>query len=406
MNLMHRLTRAFGPQPLAGLARTHAVGTAADACIAVALAGTLFFGVSADAARSRVGWLLLLSLAPFAAAIAFVRRTLTRRERTTAAVLVLTLQARAALAIVLAFAPLGLVLHAAAFGVLMLGRGYAITKRSLVPALVASPHELVAANARLARIGTVSGALGGAVGAACLHFAGSAAPLFAAAAGHALASLLARDLRGVHTVVRDTGEHVASRAVGRMRAALFGMAMLRAASGLVAFAVAFSLKEDGAPAYLVVMAALALPAGALAGTVVSPRLRAFVGERTLVCLSTIVGALATAAAASIGLRVTAMIALAVLALAASVGRHAFDSLVQCGTDCASRSHVFGRIEAALQLAWVVGALGATTLAFAPWAACLASAVVLALSTIVSMRSLDGHPRARRVRRRLLVFAEP
>src|SRR5262245_16981362 len=107
MKLMHRLARTFGPQPLAGLGRTHALGTAADACIAVALAGTLFFGVSADAARSRVGWLLLLSLAPFAAAITFVRRTQTRRERTTAAVLLLTLRARALLAVALVFAPRG-----------------------------------------------------------------------------------------------------------------------------------------------------------------------------------------------------------------------------------------------------------------------------------------------------------
>ena len=46
---MRALTRVFGPEPLAQLVRTHAVSTAADACITVSLAGSLFFSHVNDA---------------------------------------------------------------------------------------------------------------------------------------------------------------------------------------------------------------------------------------------------------------------------------------------------------------------------------------------------------------------
>ena len=44
----------------------HAVTTAADACIAVALAGSLFFNTSLDVARPRLALYLALTLAPVA----------------------------------------------------------------------------------------------------------------------------------------------------------------------------------------------------------------------------------------------------------------------------------------------------------------------------------------------------
>ena len=52
--------------PFQRLARAHAALTATDAVIAVALAGSIFFSISPDAARQRVALYLALTMAPFA----------------------------------------------------------------------------------------------------------------------------------------------------------------------------------------------------------------------------------------------------------------------------------------------------------------------------------------------------
>ena len=48
------------------LARTHAASTAADAMVATALAGTIFFAAATADARGKVFLYLLLTMAPFA----------------------------------------------------------------------------------------------------------------------------------------------------------------------------------------------------------------------------------------------------------------------------------------------------------------------------------------------------
>ena len=52
--------------PFRRLARTHALMTAGDVAMVVSLAGSLFFSISPDAARSKVLLYLLVSFAPFA----------------------------------------------------------------------------------------------------------------------------------------------------------------------------------------------------------------------------------------------------------------------------------------------------------------------------------------------------
>ena len=52
--------------PFKRLARTHALMTAGDVAMVVSLAGSLFFSISPDAARSKVLLYLLISFAPFA----------------------------------------------------------------------------------------------------------------------------------------------------------------------------------------------------------------------------------------------------------------------------------------------------------------------------------------------------
>ena len=58
--------RRMGDTPFGRLARLHAVLVAGDALVAIALAGSLFFSIDPGAARWRVAFYLLFTMAPFA----------------------------------------------------------------------------------------------------------------------------------------------------------------------------------------------------------------------------------------------------------------------------------------------------------------------------------------------------
>src|SRR5580693_3058819 len=65
---VHRLSGASGAgrTGLSNLIELTAAGGFADAFVAVALAGTLFFSTSVDQARGRIALTLLITMAPFA----------------------------------------------------------------------------------------------------------------------------------------------------------------------------------------------------------------------------------------------------------------------------------------------------------------------------------------------------
>ena len=62
----HAIRAEAGEGALRRLALVHALNTAGEACFAVSLAGSLFFGVSVDAARPLIILYLLLTMTPFA----------------------------------------------------------------------------------------------------------------------------------------------------------------------------------------------------------------------------------------------------------------------------------------------------------------------------------------------------
>src|SRR5262245_33180725 len=119
---MNVAARVFGPEPLAALARVHALSTAADACITVSLAGSLFFSVSVDAARPRLALYLLLTLAPFAVVAPLIGPVTDRFRGTPAAFIAFTGQGRAILALFIAIDLRTVLLYPEAFAVLVLGR--------------------------------------------------------------------------------------------------------------------------------------------------------------------------------------------------------------------------------------------------------------------------------------------
>ena len=133
---VHRLSGASGAgrTGLSSLIELTAAGSAGDAFVAVALAGTVFFNTSLHEARSQVVLYLVLTVTPFALLAPFIGPMLDR--------------VRLAWAMSGAVTGDPVTLFPAAFGVLVLQKAYAITRSSVTPRLLPAEITLVTANAR------------------------------------------------------------------------------------------------------------------------------------------------------------------------------------------------------------------------------------------------------------------
>src|SRR3954451_4999405 len=138
--------------PFARFARAHALFGAGDTLVALALAGSLFFSISPDAARGRVALYLLLTMAPFAVVAPLIGPFLERREGGRRTMVIGSAAARAVLCVLMIDSLHSLLLIAEAFAVLVLSKGYSVAKASIVPRLVHDDSKLVEANSRLSLI--------------------------------------------------------------------------------------------------------------------------------------------------------------------------------------------------------------------------------------------------------------
>ncbi|MDQ1725177.1 MAG: hypothetical protein QOG52_2205, partial [Frankiaceae bacterium] len=112
------------------LIELHAVQSAADAAVAIALAGTLFFNVPVGEARGKVALYLLMTLAPFAIVAPLVGPLLDRFRSGRRYAIAASCLARGFFVWVMAGAldGEGLALFPAAFGVLVLGKAYGVAR--------------------------------------------------------------------------------------------------------------------------------------------------------------------------------------------------------------------------------------------------------------------------------------
>ena len=175
--LVHRITGASGAgrTGLATLIELTAAGGAADAFVAVSLAGTIFFSTSVDQARGRVVLFLLVTMAPFAVLAPFIGPALDRMQQGRRYLLAGTLLARGLLTWGMSAAinsPVTLL--PAAFGVLVLQKAYGVARASVTPRLLPAEVTLVAANARSQLIALTASMLGGGLAAGLQAWAGSA----------------------------------------------------------------------------------------------------------------------------------------------------------------------------------------------------------------------------------------
>jgi len=347
----------FGSGSFGRLVVLHSVTNAADALFTVSLAGSLFFSVSADAARPRILLYLLLTLAPFAVLGPFIAPVIDRGSGGYRFVILATSAGRCAACAAIAFSLDSLLFFPQAFVVLVLGRTYSVAKSSMVARLVDDDRQLVAANAQLARMGTIGGVAGGAMGAALLHFTGPAVATTAAAAGHALALLI-----GWRLPRRTTPRHQdpmldeAEIHQTRLTFAATSMGVLRAAVGFATFLIALVLKASAESAWVYGLALLAGGIAGFVGTLIAGPLRRHVDEQAilLTCLAAagLVCFVAVAAPITVGVAALA----AAVALAATTGRQGFDSLTQRLAPDAEKGRAFAGFEWRFEVAWVVGAI--------------------------------------------------
>ena len=113
-----------------------------DAMITVALAGTVFFGASANAQRGNVLLYLLVTMAPFAVVAPVIGPALDRLQHGRRWTMAGTAIGRAVLALVMAAHPTELlVLYPCALGSLVLSKAYGVVRAAAAPRLVPRGHD-------------------------------------------------------------------------------------------------------------------------------------------------------------------------------------------------------------------------------------------------------------------------
>lgn len=349
-----------GRGAFARLAVAHAALVAGDTLVTMALAGSIFFSISPHAARGRVALYLALTVAPFAVVAPLLGPALDRRPGGRRGAVVLSALGRAGVCVVMARHLNGLLLFPEAFAVLVLSKGYLVTRSALVPAAVRDERGLVEANARLAIIGVVAGFVAAAPGALLLHFKSLGGPwaLRLAAAVFATGAVLAARMPRVTAPARTpASEDVAARELhaATIRLSAPAMAVLRAVVGFLTFLIAFAFRRSGVPSWWFGVALGASMAGSFTGNVVAPRLRRLIVEERILLTALLAVAAAGLIAARVGGRVSVAALAAVVGAAAAAGKVAFDAIVQRDAPDAVRGRTFARFETRFQLAWVAAA---------------------------------------------------
>ena len=411
--VIRRMTQASGAGRT-GLDRVielTAAGAAADAFVAVALAGTLFFSTSVDQARGRIALTLLITMAPFAVLAPFIGPMLDRVRDGRRYIMVGTLLARG----LLCWGMAGAVQHSdtvtllpAAFGVLVLQKAYGVTRSSVTPRVLPARITLVSANARISLAALIASTVGVGVAAGVSFLAGGGtagatwalrvgtlvylaaialgirlptqvdqhqaqpsdppagapepAPAGAAAPGAAPgpAAQPAPRPAAAGAPPRRAGWAATLRRVGPIVGeAMRANAALRAFSGYMIFFLAFLLRTVHFPGTSDKLALGAMIAAAGAGGFIGTGIGALLKARAphlilfvLLCASTAVTA---ACAAFFGLWAALVVAL-VAAFSQVLAKLALDSIVQFEVPEEIRSSTLAASETIHQLAWVAGGL--------------------------------------------------
>ncbi|MFF7211282.1 MFS transporter [Streptomyces sp. NPDC008238] len=421
----HTHSGGAGESGLAKLIELHAVNSAGDMLITVALASTIFFSVPTGEARGRVALYLLVTMAPFALLAPVVGPLLDRIPHGRRAAMAMSMLARAILAWTMAgvVATAGLELYPAALGVLVASKAYGVVRSAVVPRLLPVRTTLVKANSRVSLTGLLATALAAPIG-GLLHLIGPGVPLYGAFVVFVCGTLLSFSLphkvdsaKGEARAELSAGEDVEPHRLGRqwrekrpgLRSvggpvlhALQANAALRALSGFLTLFLAFLLREHplgglSGPVSLGLVA-VAAGSGNAFGTALGSWLRARGPERIII--SALAAALAATclAAAWYGVLTIAVVA-AAAGIAQALGKLSLDALIQRDVPEEVRTSAFARSETALQLAWVIGGAIGIVLPLHGTLGMAVGATLVALGVVFSVRGLATGARGRATRPR-------
>ncbi|TJZ52890.1 MFS transporter [Streptomyces piniterrae] len=414
-----------GESGLGKLIELHAVNSAGDMMVTIALASTVFFSVPTDQARGRVALYLAVTLAPFALLAPVIGPMLDRIPHGRRAAMAGSMLARALLALTLSGAVVGggLELYPEALGVLVASKAYGVVRSAVVPRLLPPRISLVKANSRVTLSGLLATGIAAPLGGA-LHLIGPSWPLYGAfvvftagtflsfslphkvdsAKGEGRARLASRDeSAGPAPAPRRPGLRTVGPSV------LHGLqanACLRALSGFLTFFLAFLLREHPlgglGPAASLGLVVVAAGAGNALGTAVGAWLKARGPERLIAAMLGF--ALCATVTAAVFYDVLAIVvvtaAAATAGLCQALAKLSLDAMIQRDMPEEVRTSAFARSEAALQMSWVVGgAIGISlplygTVGMAVASGLVMTGVVLAVRGLLSAARHGGRAGAR------------
>jgi MFS family permease len=390
-----------GESGLGRLIELHAVNSAGDMLVTVALASTIFFSVPTGEARGRVALYLLVTMAPFVLLAPVVGPLLDRVPHGRRAAMATSMLTRALLALAMsgAVASGGLELYPAALGVLVCSKAYGVIRSAVVPRLLPPRISLVKANARVTLSGLLATGLAAPLGAG-LHQLGPAWPLYGACAVFAVGTFLSFALapkvdsaKGEHTarLAPRAGRRPGLRTVGSsVRHGLVANSCLRALSGFLTFFLAFLLREQPLPALTAAVSlglvAVCAGTGNALGTAIGAWLRDRGPELIIATVLTCALAVAVTAAALYGTPTVAAVA-ATAGVVQALGKLSLDALIQRDMPEDNRTSAFARSETLMQMSWVVGGgIGISLPLVGPLGMAVAAALV-ALGAALTVRGL-------------------
>jgi hypothetical protein len=349
--------RTYALNPFGRLVAAQAASMVGDACLTVSLAGSIFFTQPLGQSRTQVLLYLLLTIAPFAVVGPIIGPALDRSRAGRRTLMAIGCFGRALVCFLMVGNLDSVLLFPLAFVALILSKGHTVAKSALVPAVVKDEHALVEANSRLSLVSVVASVIGGLPAAAAVWLFDPRVSLVVATGVFVLAGLLSLKIpsAGRPAPVETEEERLELTAPSIVFAGT-AMAIMRGCVGFLTFQLAFILKGAGQKAWFfgVVLAASAV--GGFIGVVVTPVLRRRLKEETILAGALVVPAIVALFAARDGGRVGSIAIAFIVAVGASSGRIAFDSLLQRDGPEHLRGRAFARFETRFQLAWCAGAL--------------------------------------------------
>jgi len=303
---------------------------------------------------------LLITMAPLAVLSPLVGPTVDRFRRSQRFVAAGFFVSRGVFCLILAVTLLQVAFYPVVLLLLIASKASGIVKQTLVQTLVDDPEELVATNARLARFSSVTAAMGVVAAGGVFAAAGAGWSLRAGAVLFAMAgaAVLQARPRSTAAVTPDDVEYAETH-LPTVIVSSIGMLAIRAAVGFFIFTLAFTLRRSSEPALIYGLAAVAYGIGAFLGHTAATVLRRWFSEEQLIGLSLALPAAFTAIGI-LGASVPLLIVISgLVGLSTTLGRNAFDGLLQRRAPEALLGRAGARYETRFQLAWVFGGVLAT-----------------------------------------------